>query len=172
MRMVAKEISTSSFKHFRITFIPSDNGVKLVFNNAFHTDDGINIYAPYSKSDAANFSKYLYQSNSLDRIKNGSISKFFKRSDHAVSFPSNSGNMLVIPRGKYVNFYDFSLKASAEEIVDFWKHVNMLMDEFNTEQFDLASHAGSEAGQTVFHFHLRFEFQDKATRARLKKKNT
>ena len=41
------------------------------------------------------------------------------------------------------------------------------MKEFDAEQFDLASHAGSEAAQTVFHFHLRFEFHDKATRKRI-----
>ena len=161
MRMVAKEISASSFKHFRIGFMPSAEGVKLVFSNTSSTTNGINIYSPYEQPADFAFGEYLNQKNKV---------AVFKGSAHTVSFPSNGGNMLVIPRGNYVNFYDFALNAKAEEILDFWKHVDMLMDEFDAEQFDLASHAGSEAAQTVFHFHLRFEFHDKATRIRIKEK--
>jgi diadenosine tetraphosphate (Ap4A) HIT family hydrolase len=139
----------------------SAEGVKLVFSNTSSTTDGVNIYSPYEKPADFAFEKYLNQKNEA---------AVFKSSAQTVSFPSNGGNMLVIPRGNYVNFYDFALNANAEEILDFWKHVDMLMDEFDAEQFDLASHAGSEAAQTVFHFHLRFEFHDKATRIRIKEK--
>jgi len=163
MRMVAKEISASSFKHFRIDFRPSAEGVKLVFSNTSSTTDGVSIYSPYERPADFAFEEYLNQ-------KNENEAAVFKRSPHTVSFPSNGGNMLVIPRGNYVNFYDFALNASADEVLDFWKHVDMLIEEFDAEQFDLASHAGSEAAQTVFHFHLRFEFHDKATRIRIKEK--
>ena len=161
MRMVAKEISASSFKHFRINFMPSAEGVKLVFSNTSSTTDGVNIYSPYERPADFAFEEYLNQKNEA---------AVFKSSPYTVSFPSNGGNMLVIPRGNYVNFYDFALNANAEEILDFWKHVDLLMNEFDSEQFDLASHAGSEAAQTVFHFHLRFEFHDKDTRIRIKEK--
>lgn len=161
MRMVAKEISASSFKHFRIDLIPSAEGVRLVFSNTSSTTDGVSIYSPYERPADFAFEEYLNHKNEA---------AVFKSSPHAVSFPSNGGNMLVIPRGNYVNFYDFALNASADEVLDFWKHVDMLMEEFDAEQFDLASHAGSEAAQTVFHFHLRFEFHDKATRIRIKEK--
>ena len=155
MRMVAKEISASSFKHFRIDFRPSAEGVKLVFSNTSSTTDGVSIYSPYERPADFAFEDYLNQKNEA---------AVYKSSAHTVSFSSYEGNILVIPRGNYVNFYDFALNAKSEEILDFWKHVDMLMDEFNAEQFDLASHAGSEAAQTVFHFRLRFEFHDKATR--------
>lgn len=72
--------------------------------------------------------------------------------------------MLLTPGGNYVNFYSLCLNANAEGILDFWKHVSMLMNEFGADQFDLASGAGSEAARTVFHFHLRFEFYDRAIR--------
>ena len=158
MRMVASEISASSFNHFRIDFMPSAEGVKLVFSNTSSTTDGVSIYSPYERTPDFAFEDYLNQKNEA---------AVYKSSAHTVSFSSYGGNMLVIPRGNYVNFYDFSLNAKAEEILDFWKHVDMLMKEFDAEQFDLASHAGSEAAQTVFHFHLRFEFHDKATRKRI-----
>lgn len=168
MRMVAKEISFSSFKHFRLTFVPSSTGVKLVFSNASSIDDGINIYAPYSEQEASSFSKYLIPKY----LTKDNQSEIFKNSTYTVSFPSHSGNLLVIPRGNYVNFYDFALKASSSEITDFWQHVLNIMNELNTDKFDLASHAGSLAGQTVFHFHLRFEFHDQNIKNQIKSRKT
>jgi hypothetical protein len=80
------------------------------------------------------------------------------RSKHSLSFIVPSGNYLIIPNNGYVSLYDFSNKASREEIVDFWKHVYLLKQLLNQKglKSNLNAHVGSHGFQTVPHFHLRF----------------
>ena len=165
MRMIAADLRNASFTHFRMEYISAPEDIKIVFKNTSSSTAGINMYASYEITSNFAFEKYLTSADD-------GTAAVFKSSMHAVSFPSNRGNMLVIPRGPYVNFYDFASNALPEEITDFWKHVGMLMSAFDSqsESFLLASHAGSEAAQSVFHFHLRFEFRDKDAITRIKEK--
>ncbi|MXV44942.1 HIT domain-containing protein [Saccharibacter sp. 17.LH.SD] len=65
-------------------------------------------------------------------------------------------HVLVIPRGEYTDFHDFTSRATNEEIIDFWK----LVDTIAAEQsllptgFRLISNIGHDSGQEVFHFHV------------------
>lgn len=107
------------------------------------------IYAGQVYASGHNFQEYLNgQRDVLDQSK------------HTVVFKSLSGNILVIPRGPYVEILSFIKKASLVEKEDFWQ---MVLKIFNTlivqkRNFRIATHVGSAGFQSVPHFHLRFEF--------------
>lgn len=65
-------------------------------------------------------------------------------------------HVLVIPKGQYENYSDFVLNAGQQEIVDFFKRVALIARELNLEidGFRLISNQGSNAHQTVQHFHV------------------
>jgi histidine triad (HIT) family protein len=65
-------------------------------------------------------------------------------------------HVLVIPKGEFVNFSDFTSKASAEEISNFFKKVSEIAKLLKAEEsgFRLISNIGSNAHQTVPHFHV------------------
>lgn len=159
MHSIAHEIKKASFKHFRLEFTPSKEGIKLVFKNTSPVFSNNTIESAYNCPNDFEFASYL----------NGQ-SPVFKSSPLTLSFSSLGGNMLVIPKGEYTNFYDFASRATKDEISDFFKHVQDLANEFKAQEFILASHAGDNAGQTVFHFHLRFEFTDKEFKKNIKDK--
>lgn len=79
-----------------------------------------------------------------------------------VRFSSLSGNLLIVPRKSYTSIYDFSHRASAEEILDLWKMAYHTFEKFTKDStvkwfFKLAAHSGSNAAQTIAQFHLRLE---------------
>ena len=65
-------------------------------------------------------------------------------------------HILVIPKGEYVSFADFSSKASNEEIGNFFKKIEEVAKEFgvNESGYRLITNIGSDASQTVPHFHV------------------
>lgn len=81
-------------------------------------------------------------------------------SKHSFAFydisPAAPVHVLVISRGSYADFHDFTSRASEEEILDFWK----LVDKIAAEQslipsgFRLISNIGRDSGQEVPHFHI------------------
>lgn len=81
-------------------------------------------------------------------------------SKHSFAFydisPAAPVHVLVIPRGAYTDFHDFTSRASNDEIIDFWK----LVDKISAEQsllpsgYRLISNIGKNSGQEVFHFHV------------------
>jgi len=62
----------------------------------------------------------------------------------------------VIPKGEYIDFCDFSTKASAAEIAYFFKKVAEIAVLLGVDEsgFRLLSNKGSNAHQTVPHFHV------------------
>ena len=80
--------------------------------------------------------------------------------DHVLAFrdiaPQAPVHILVIPKGAYVTFEDFSEHASAEEIVAFHRTVaKIVKDENLTEKgFRSIANSGDFGGQEVPHFHL------------------
>jgi diadenosine tetraphosphate (Ap4A) HIT family hydrolase len=65
-------------------------------------------------------------------------------------------HILVIPKGAYVSFFDFSEKASSAEIMGFTKAIHNViasLDLKNKGFWTLSSH-GEEVGQVVFHYHV------------------
>lgn len=81
-------------------------------------------------------------------------------SKHSFAFydisPAAPVHVLVVPRGAYIDFNDFTARASDEEILDFWKLVNKISAEQSLipSGFRLISNVGRDSGQEVPHFHI------------------
>jgi len=65
-------------------------------------------------------------------------------------------HVLIIPKGQYVDFIDFTAKASESDISYFFKKVGEIakLVEADKSGFRLISNIGSNAHQTVPHFHV------------------
>jgi len=86
--------------------------------------------------------------------------------NHIISFndvsPKAKVHVLVIPKGPYIDIYDFNKNASKEEIIGFWNGVNETIEKLQIEQngFQLKVHKGETGGQEVFHFHVHILSND------------
>jgi histidine triad (HIT) family protein len=71
--------------------------------------------------------------------------------------PAAPTHVLVIPKGDYVSFDDFCVKASAEDVADFFKKVQMIANEYLglvDDGYRLIANHGPYASQLVPHFHV------------------
>jgi len=70
--------------------------------------------------------------------------------------PKAPVHILVIPKGEYVSFYDFSEKASPELMVGFTKAVHKVITSFDLQKsgFRILSNHGVHGGQEVPHYHI------------------
>ena len=70
--------------------------------------------------------------------------------------PQSPVHTLVIPKGKYVSWDDFSAKASAEEIAGFIRAVGHVAREKGLVEpgYRLLANIGAHGGQEVAHFHV------------------
>ncbi|MCI5060650.1 MAG: histidine triad nucleotide-binding protein [Alphaproteobacteria bacterium] len=80
--------------------------------------------------------------------------------DHVLAFrdiaPQAPVHILVIPKGAYMTFENFSANASAEEIVAFHRAVAKIVKDENLAEkgFRSIANSGDFGGQEVPHFHL------------------
>ena len=80
--------------------------------------------------------------------------------DHVLAFhdihPQAPTHVLVIPKGAYVSFDDFSASASAEEIAAFTRAVGQIAREAGVagSGYRLLSNVGPDSHQEVPHFHV------------------
>ena len=65
-------------------------------------------------------------------------------------------HVLVVPKGEYVDFNDFVSRANPEIVVEFFKKISQIAKELNVvvDGFRLITNNGSNAHQTVKHFHV------------------
>ncbi|MFT6077355.1 MAG: diadenosine tetraphosphate (Ap4A) HIT family hydrolase [Myxococcota bacterium] len=65
-------------------------------------------------------------------------------------------HLLVIPKGEYSSFDDFSYNASGEEISNFFKKVRQVAIDQGLKEsgYRLITNHGSDASQSVAHFHV------------------
>lgn len=63
-------------------------------------------------------------------------------------------HILVIPKGKYRDYSDFIAKSSKEEITHYFQKIYEIAHKYSGENFRLCTNNGSDAGQSVFHFHM------------------
>ena len=80
--------------------------------------------------------------------------------DHVLAFrdiaPQTAVHVLVIPKGAYVSFADFSQNASIEEITAFVRAAGKIARDFGVEDdgYRILANHGEHAAQEVPHFHL------------------
>ena len=85
--------------------------------------------------------------------------------DYVLSFhdinPQKKIHALVIPKGKYINFDDFSLRASSDEMVGLLKGINKVAKKLGIstevgQGYRALSNISVDGGQEVphLHFHL------------------
>jgi histidine triad (HIT) family protein len=100
-------------------------------------------------------------SNIFARILRGEIParKVFE-DDWVLAFhdinPQAPTHVLVIPKGRYCSFADFSALASPEEIAGFVRAVGKLAKDLGleTDGYRLLANMGEHSGQEVPHFHV------------------
>ena len=74
--------------------------------------------------------------------------------------PQAPSHILIIPKGAYKDINDFSENASNEEIIGFNKAIPIVANQLGISEasggkgYRLISNAGSDAYQTVDHFHV------------------
>ena len=70
--------------------------------------------------------------------------------------PQSKIHILVIPKGKYISFADFSENALPEEINGFMKAVGKIAKNQNLAEsgYRILANHGQNAGQEVAHFHI------------------
>lgn len=80
--------------------------------------------------------------------------------EHALAFhdinPQAPVHVLVIPKGPYVSFADFSAKATEAEIAGFFRAVGTVARTLGLESegYRLLANMGPASGQEVPHFHV------------------
>lgn len=100
-------------------------------------------------------------SNIFARILRGEIpSKAVYEDDHALAFhdiaPAAPVHILVIPKGRYVSWDDFSARASEAEIAGFVRAVGHVAREHGlvAPGYRLLANVGGHGGQEVPHLHV------------------
>lgn len=109
---------------------------------------------PFDRSNYDNdniFAKILRDEIPCDKIF---------ENDHALAFrdidPKAAVHVLVIPKGSYIDFVDFTEKASDEELRGFYSALSETIEFCTlTEQgFRLVTKSGPHGGQEVPHYHV------------------
>jgi len=79
-------------------------------------------------------------------------------SEHSLAFrdiqPQAPLHVLVIPKGRYVDFEQFAAEASDAEILDYVRTVGRVAAEARERGFRLVSNAGEDGCQDVPHLHV------------------
>ncbi len=99
--------------------------------------------------------------NIFARILRGEIpSRTVYEDEWALAFhdinPQAPTHVLVIPKGRYVSFADFSTKASEAEVAGFMRAVGHVAKSLGLEEpgYRLIANMGEHSGQEVPHFHM------------------
>ena len=99
--------------------------------------------------------------NIFAKILRGEIPcKKVYENEYALAFidinPQAKVHILVIPKGKYISFADFSKNASLKEIDGFIKAVGKVAEEKGLvgDGYRILANHGTNAGQEVPHFHI------------------
>jgi histidine triad (HIT) family protein len=109
----------------------------------------------------ATASKTYDPGNVFARILRGEIPcRKVYEDDHVLAFhdvnPQAPIHVLVIPKGTYVSWDDFSAKASDAEIAAFVRATGAIARELGADEkgYRVLANTGADGGQEVPHFHL------------------
>ena len=110
---------------------------------------------------AINATEHYDENNIFARILRGEIpSKRVYEDEHALAFhdinPLAPLHILVIPKGAYVSWDDFSAKASDAEVAGFVRAVGKVAREAGLVEsgYRLLANTGVNSGQEVPHLHV------------------
>lgn len=101
-----------------------------------------------------------YDSNNVfAKILRGEIpSKKVYEDEFAFAFhdiaPNAPTHILVIPKGEYCNFSEFSAKAPTALVQGFFAAIGKIAAQHDLQHYRLITNNGEGAGQTVHHFHM------------------
>lgn len=77
--------------------------------------------------------------------------------EHVMAFndisPAAPIHILVIPKGEYTDFDDFTNNAPADIVAHYFKKVSEIAHKAGAESYRIISNFGENSGQTIFHFH-------------------
>lgn len=101
------------------------------------------------------------RNNIFARILRGEIpcNKVYE-DEHALVFhdiaPQAPVHLLVIPKGEYVSFDDFSRDAPAEAVAGFYRASQKAAEQLGLQQggYRILANTGADAHQEVMHYHL------------------
>ncbi|NBO18587.1 MAG: histidine triad nucleotide-binding protein, partial [Proteobacteria bacterium] len=70
--------------------------------------------------------------------------------------PAAPVHVLVIPKGEYMSFHDFSEKAGAEKMHGFFRAVRSVAQQLGVQEngYRMLTNHGADASQSVPHFHV------------------
>ncbi|GMO59499.1 MAG: HIT domain-containing protein [Rickettsiales bacterium] len=68
--------------------------------------------------------------------------------------PKAKTHILVIPKGEFISFIDFTEKSSADDVAYFFKKVEEIAKNAGLESYRIVANCGADAGQVVPHFHI------------------
>lgn len=86
--------------------------------------------------------------------------KLIQENETALAFfdiaPKAKVHALVIPKGPYINAHDFHLKASVNEIAEFYAFLSQTIQHLQLQDsgYRLISNAGDNGRQEVPHYHV------------------
>jgi len=85
-------------------------------------------------------------------IRNEIPSKKVYEDDYVLAFH----DIIVIPKGEYISFDDFTHDAGVDEIANFWKKVRAIAHEQGADKggYRIITNHGKHASQSVPHFHV------------------
>jgi histidine triad (HIT) family protein len=64
-------------------------------------------------------------------------------------------HILIIPKGRFMNFDDFHQNATNEMVIKFYKAIQHLIESLNLNSgYRLVTNKGEAGRQTVFHYHV------------------
>ncbi|RZI46889.1 HIT domain-containing protein [Candidatus Finniella inopinata] len=70
-------------------------------------------------------------------------------------YPKAPVHVLIIPKGPYLDAFDFHHRASSLEIVGFYKGLNAVIEKLQiSEGYRLIANSGHHGGQEVPHYHV------------------
>lgn len=101
-----------------------------------------------------------YDSNNVfAKILRGEIpSKKVYEDEFAFAFhdiaPNAPTHILVIPKGEYRNFSEFSANAPTALVQGFFAAIGKIAAQHDLQHYRLITNNGEGAGQTVHHFHM------------------
>ena len=101
-----------------------------------------------------------YDSNNIfAKILRGEIpAKKVYEDEFAFAFhdiaPNAPTHILVIPKGEYRNFAEFSASAPASLVQGFFAAIGTIAAQHNLTHYRLITNNGEGAGQSVHHFHV------------------